>query len=366
MYYNSPAELNASLKSAAEVEYYEVTKFPIMEGDQMTTNYAKEGTYQGESAVLLKFGRYSAVLLPRIGSNLISFRDDENDYQLLREPKEEEFASFVERPMIHGIPVLFPPNRFDGGRFTFNGRDYVFPVNEPATGNHLHGFVYNCPWEVKSFGTDATSSYVTAILRFDEQHPSYVYFPHTFTLSLTYILTEEGLTQTFSAHNEGPDELPFMLGYHTAVNAPFAPGSTIEDIDVLLTIGERWQLGGRMLPTGQSQALDAGEQALKSGAGNPYYADMDNHYSSVPQDGRNIMVLTDNKAKVRLVYDAGLKYKHWMVWNNQSNGKFFCPEPQTNLVNAPNSTLPAEVSGLFGLKSGEVWSETSRMYVESI
>ncbi len=332
----------------------------------MTMNYAQEGIYQGEPAVELKYGRYSAVLLPRIGGNLVAFRDDERGYALLREPTEEEFNSFVERPMIHGVPVLFPPNRYDGGQFNWRGRLYTFPINEPATNNHLHGFVYNYPWEVKSYGTDASSSYVTIVLHFTEHHPSYIHFPHTFSLSITYTLTDQGLAQHFSAVNEGSDELPFMLGFHTAVNAPFAPGSTIEDIDVLLTIGERWQLNERSLPTGRTQPLDEGELALQSGKGNPYYAELDNHYSAAPQDGRNVMILTDKKAGVRLVYDAGLKYKHWMVWNNKQNGKFFCPEPQTNLVNAPNSELPDDVTGLLGLKPGEVWSETSRMYLETI
>ena len=332
----------------------------------MTEHFAKEGTYQGEPAILLKSGVYSAILLPRLGGNLIAFRDDVKGYQLLREPLEEEFADFVQSPKVHGIPVLVPPNRYDAGKFTFNNRTYQFPINEESTGNHLHGFAADSAWQVTELGSDEQKSFVQVTLKFDNNHPAFSYFPHTFTLTQTFTISADGLTQTFSAVNEGQEDMPFMLGFHTAINAPFAPGSTADDIAVGITIGERWELDERMLPTGQTQPLSEGEKQLQAGTGNPYFEDLDNHYSAVPQNGRNVMVLTDNKEKVRLTYDAGLKYKHWMVWNNQSNGRFFCPEPQTNLVDAPNSKLPVEQTGLITLKPGEVWSETSRIYVESI
>ena len=42
----------------------------------------------------------------------------------------------------------------------------------------------------------------------------------------------------------------------------------------------------------------------------------------------------------------------------------FCPEPQINLVNAPNVDLPADDIGLFGLAPGEIWEATSRLYLK--
>jgi aldose 1-epimerase len=75
------------------------------------------------------------------------------------------------------------------------------------------------------------------------------------------------------------------------------------------------------------------------------------------------MELTDNRSGAKLVYDAGTGYKQWMIWNCFAKGGFFCPEPQINLVNAPNVDLPAEDIGLIGLEQGEVWEETSRLYV---
>jgi aldose 1-epimerase len=77
------------------------------------------------------------------------------------------------------------------------------------------------------------------------------------------------------------------------------------------------------------------------------------------------VIITDAKENVKLVYDVGTGYKQWMIWNNEANGKYFCPEPQINIVNAPNLDLPAKQIGLVLLNKGESWNETSKLYLES-
>ena len=131
-----------------------------------------------------------------------------------------------------------------------------------------------------------------------------------------------------------------------------------------ITIGERWEMSDRMLPTGKFQALTAEEKLLRTSGVNPYFDSMDNHYTAVPQNGRNRMELTDTKLGKTFVYDVGNSYKQWMVWNSKASGKFFCPEPQINLVNAPNTDLPADEIGLFGLAPGEIWEASSRLYLK--
>ncbi|WP_240702779.1 aldose 1-epimerase [Cohnella luojiensis] len=330
----------------------------------MTKHYAKQGTYENEPAILLKHGSYSAILLPKIGGNLISFRDDDRDFRFIREPEGADWPAFVNKPMVHGVPVLFPPNRYDGGTFEFDGRTYRFPVNEPETGNHIHGFVYESEWEVVSYGSTEQASAVTVRLHFDEKHSGFAYFPHRITLSQTFTLSNEGLKLHFEAVNESAEAIPFMLGFHTSVNAPFAQGSTIEDLECGIAIGERWELSGRMLPTGRKLPLSEGELLLAEGAGNPYFESLDNHYTASGNVGDNAMTIYDRRVNVRFVYEAGDAYKHWMVYNAAANGKFFCPEPQTGMVNAPNVGLPAEQTGLIRLNPGERWTAVSRMYVE--
>jgi aldose 1-epimerase len=271
--------------------------------------------------------------------------------------------AFKGRPMIHGIPVLFPPNRYEDGRFPWNGQTYILPVNEERTGNHLHGFLYNIPWEVEEYGNKgAEVSYVRLKVSIDNSSALYRYFPHTFTFWLEYSLSVNGLQQQVLIRNEGDEAMPCLLAFHTSLNAPFCSTSGPEDYRFQMTLGQRWELDARMLPTGKYQMLTEQEEMMKGAGVYPFFEAMDHHYTAQSQNGRNRAVLTDLRQQVSLVYDVGSSYKQWMIWNNKAKPGFFCPEPQVNLVNAPNVALPAEDIGLFALAPGELWEETSLLY----
>ncbi|WP_199621650.1 aldose 1-epimerase [Paenibacillus alkalitolerans] len=325
---------------------------------------AFEGNYFDEKAVWLKAGPYEAAILPGVGGNLIAFRDVEKGYRILREPEQHEMNEFRALPYVHGIPVLVPPNRFQDGKFRWNGKTYQLPVNETSRGNHLHGFLYNVPWSVDDYGSTPNESFVTVSLTVDEQHPVFKYFPFKFTIRLRYALSVDGLFQHTYMRNSGEEDLPCLVAFHTAVNAPFAAGSSAKDYRVRLTIGNRWEMNERMLPTGKFQPLSSVEEQLRGEGVYPFTESWDNHYTAVPQNGSNRMELTDTKLGVTLVYDVGTSYKQWMIWNNNATEGFFCPEPQMNLVNGPNTDLPPEEIGVFSLKPGEIWEETSRIYIK--
>lgn len=331
----------------------------------MSKPAAFEGDYQGEQAIWLTCGRYEAAVLPHIGANLIALRDTEKGYAFLHEPGPDEIEEFKERPVLHGIPILYPPNRYEDGKLNWEGKVYALPINEEETHNHLHGFIHYIPWEVEEFAADDRSSRVTLLLRVDENHEVFRYLPFSFTLRLSYTLSELGLHQQVVVRNEGSGRMPWLLAFHTAINAPFAPDSQASDYRLKVTIGDRYEMSERMLPTGSFQPLSEEEQAIKEEGGYPFFAPMDNHYTAVTQDGRNRMELTDVRTGTTLVYDVGSAYKHWMIWNNGGKEGFFCPEPQINMVNAPNiEGLPAEQIGLIGLEPGDIWEETSRLYVK--
>lgn len=325
---------------------------------------AYEGAYQGEKAIWLRHGALEAAIVPDIGGNLVAFRDTEKGFRFLREPEADGMEAFKQRPMVHGIPVLFPPNRYEDGKFPWNGTTYRLPVSEPSRSNHIHGFFYDIPWQVDDFGSDEQSSYVVVAQRVTESHPAYASFPHRFTIKIRYSLNRDGLKQEVGVRNDGSDPMPCAIGFHTTLNAPFAPGSSPADCVLRMTIGQRVEMNERMLPTGSYLPLDADEQRMKGEGTTPYFARLDNHYTAVPQGGRNVMELTDTRLNVKLVYDAGTAYRFWMIYNADAASGFFCPEPQTNMVNAPNAPFPAGETGMVTLAPGEVWQETSSMYTE--
>lgn len=335
----------------------------------MSHHEAYEGSFNGEQAIWLRSASYEAAVLPQFGANLIALRETKRGYTILREPTADEMNEFKENPGVYGIPVLFPPNRYEDGKFPWQDQVYQLPINEPETNNHLHGFLHITPWQVESFSADESGARVTLRLTVGEAHDIYKQLPHAFTMRLTYTLNEHGLHQHAFIHNDGEQSMPCLLAFHTALNAPFAPDSAEQDITCFVTIGDRLELDERMLPTGQLQPLNDNEQKIKSTGGLPFLEMMDNHYSATPQNGRNYVELADRKSRQTVIYDVGTSYKYWMIWNKDAKSGFICCEPHINMVNAPNIVdrkpeLTAEAIGLVSLAPGDIWEETSRIYVK--
>ncbi|WP_438444388.1 aldose 1-epimerase [Gorillibacterium sp. sgz5001074] len=320
------------------------------------------GEWNGEEAVWLAAGGYEAVLLPSAGGNLVRFREVERDLRFLHEPTEKEWERFREKPTHYGVPVLFPPNRLEDGKFPWNGVTYAFPINNAAHNNHSHGFLLRETWETHDYGTVMDTAHAAVEARVGPGHPAYAYFPHTFTFRMTYTLGANGLTQLVEVHNLGQEELPVLLGFHTSINAPFAPGSRAEDYRFTLNVGRRIEMGERMLPTGRLLELTPWEEEMRSAGADPFAMPLDHHYTAESTEGPNRMELTDNSAKIKLVYETHRSYKHWMLFNNGATPGYFCPEPQTCRVNAPNLGLSREDSGMIGVLPGDTWSAASRLY----
>lgn len=329
---------------------------------------AYEELFNGEQAIWLESERYQAAVLPQFGANLIALRETQLNYNILREPGAAQMADFKENPGVYGIPVLFPPNRYEDGKFPWEDKVHELPVNEVETNNHLHGFLHTTPWEVESYSADASGARVTLQIAVDGGHDIFTYLPYEFTIRLTYTLGNDGLHQHVSVRHDGAGTMPCLLAFHTALNAPFSSSSAQQDVRCYVTIGDRLELDERMLPTGHIQALNDNELAIKDADGLPFLEMMDNHYSAEPQNGRNRAEIIDLKEGKSVIYDVGTSYKYWMVWNKDAQSGFICCEPHINMVNAPNIVdlkpeLTAEQIGLVSLKSGEIWEETSRLYV---
>ena len=87
---------------------------------------------------VLDDGRGSFVeVAPAIGFNAYRWHVPQGEV-LYADPK-----FFQEhKPTRSGFPILFPfPNRIRDGRFTWNGKEYRLPTNDPSGKNAIHGFV---------------------------------------------------------------------------------------------------------------------------------------------------------------------------------------------------------------------------------
>ena len=95
-----------------------------------------------ENEIVLNAGNWYAKILPDFGMNMISLAC--GDRHILRSPQNMD--TLKKEPYVYGIPLLFPANRVEKGMFTFDGKSYHFPINEPARNNHIHGLMFDAPF----------------------------------------------------------------------------------------------------------------------------------------------------------------------------------------------------------------------------
>ncbi len=319
----------------------------------------------GERPLVMRAPGWQALALPGGGANPLSLKNPEFGLDILRTPADPR--SFFASPEVYGIPPLFFPNRIDGGIFQANGRQYSFPVNEPGWGNHIHGFLHRSPWNVLR----ASGEGDTALLAMEYVNTPGTamrgFFPHEFSMRITYRLTGGGLEQEVILENPNDSPLPAGIGFHTAFNVPFTQtgADRAEGCAIGLSAGKRLELDARHLPKGHylpdsDQELDLREGSCPAG-GFPISA----HYAAEPLrvDGRPFhgAVLTDTVSGVSLRYEVDEAYGFWMLWNKSGRDGFICPEPQTMAVNAPNLRLADRASGFRSLEPHSRWRLASKI-----
>lgn len=104
--------------------------------------------------------------------------------------------------------VLMPwPNRVAGGSYSWEGASYDLPVDEPAFGTSLHGFVAFQEWDI----VEADSSSVLLRTLIAARYS----YPWTLLASARYSLdADAGLTIELSATNIGEGSAPYGVGFH--------------------------------------------------------------------------------------------------------------------------------------------------------
>ena len=113
-----------------------------------------------------------------------------------------------ELPLGYLGKVLIPwPNRVAGGTYSWGGTSYHLPVDEPAFGTALHGFVAFQEWDI----VEADASWV--LLR--TLIPARYSYPWTLLASTRYSLdADAGLSIELSATNIGGGTAPYGVGFH--------------------------------------------------------------------------------------------------------------------------------------------------------
>lgn len=298
----------------------------------------------------LSCGGYEADISSARGGTCFRLCHTPTGADLLRTPRDE--AHLSENVYLFGNPLLFPPNRIVGGTFDFDGRTYTLPLNEPATGCHVHGALYAKPFEVE----ERSEGFVR--LRYRASAGEYIGFPHAFTFTRSYTLDENGLCEEDEITNDSDTRMPFLLAYHTTFNLAFLPSGTPADARVRLRLGREEMRTEKFIPTGIFRAPEAREAEFSSGAYAPHGKHLSAFYET---DGDGTATLTDRASGRSIVYEASSDFSYRMLFATADGGFFVC-EPQTAAIDCFHLDRSPEDYGLLVLAPGEtkrLWTRIS-------
>lgn len=110
-------------------------------------------------------------------------------------------------PCCNGYMLIPYPNRIEGGSYTFEGKDYQFPIDEVTRHNAIHGLGYRSMWSLVALRDDA----VELEWRNSAALESY---PFAVSATVTYRVSDEGLSLTMTVHNNGDVDAPWAFGIH--------------------------------------------------------------------------------------------------------------------------------------------------------
>ncbi len=329
---------------------------------------ARKINYKGEECVELTAGGYQALIAPFLGSNVIRLYHEEKDVDILRYEDDITIDELKNSAEIHGLPTLYLPNRLAGGILKTSDAQYQFPINEPNFNTHLHGFLHKCSYNVSDMGEGADFSYVKTEYIYDENHEWFSFYPVSFKSELTLKLSNKGLEYKLTMTNLSDVQMPFGVCSHTAFNAPFTKGGDGMDVHLYVPIGDRCEIDDNYLATEDFLPLDDHDKQYLTGSLIPVHQEIDTEMYFGTMGEKNGQpfygaIATDTKTGDCICYEVDENYKFFIMWNEGGEKDYFCVEPQTWMVNAPNLSLLPETTGYKELAPGEYASLTQRIYL---
>ena len=135
--------------------------------------------------------------------------------------------TYGDEPPMGAGGVLVPwPNRVAGATWTQNGTKHTLEATEAARGNAIHGLVRRAPWTTVS-QVDGSVTLEVAV----DDAPGW---PFPFHTTISYTLSDTGLTVEHTVANKGDGRMPFGVGTH-----PYPRPGNVDVDDCVLTLAAR-------------------------------------------------------------------------------------------------------------------------------
>ncbi|MEZ0539045.1 aldose 1-epimerase [Fibrella arboris] len=302
-----------------------------VEGTKPLTDYILANTDTGEWATILpEFGGILRQLVLRKGDVRYTLINSPGSAQALL--ADETYAS----------ALLYPfPSRVFQGIYRFEGQAYALPMNEMMRDNALHGFVHTKPFRVVRQETTPHHALLAMLYEYAGDVPGY---PFPFALTVTYVLTAEGVTLAFEARNTGTTRCPAAFGWHPYFTLNAAP---TDELTLTLPTKNVVTLNEHMIANGTqpTPADRLGTFSLKDvELDTPWLAD----FSEVDGQSQAKTILEWPAESVSLEITQSDAFAYIVVYT-PSRRDSIAIEPQTANVNAFNNG-----DGLAILNPGEL------------
>lgn len=253
-------------------------------------------------AFVIKKGDWEARILPETGANPVTLTyKGENVFRPL-----EDIEVLKINPFLWGSPILIPANRTDGGKFTFDGKEYTLPLNEARLNNNLHGRMYEL-----DFKTERVDE-ATVVSTYSNKGEA---FPFPFDIKVTATVDEGGFSRRFEITNTGNTDMPLTFALHTTF---------VENGEIKVPLGRAHRRNERHIPLYYGD-LNEMEQSITKGV-SPHGLVISGYFTSVgnvAHIGPYTLTVSEN-------------FDHWIMYNNDGYQGYICVEPQAGRSNGLN------------------------------
>lgn len=205
--------------------------------------------YNNYDAYLLRTKELELTVIPQLGALPLRLRHTKLGDIFAVCPDEE-----LEKDSLFKSRILFPFNdRIPDGKYSFAGKEYQLPINEPADGSSIHGLVYDKAFSVLSVKQDDSSLVLTYELKDLSGYPFHLDF------TVAYTLTAGSMHVSFSCINRGEDEAPVALGWHPYFVCPEGAdaASIMVNADTYVPVGDD------LMPRGDFESVEGSDFDFK-------------------------------------------------------------------------------------------------------
>lgn len=326
--------------------------------------------FKGETCIYMECGNYRGLLAPGLGSNFLNLEETSHHVRFFHFKKGMSKMFLKKTNILIGLPTNYLPNRLKDGVLRTSDATYHFPVNEKKRNNFLHGFLHCRRHKILSMEEKEECVVAKTYYEYDENDAFYTYFPLKFRVDFTFTLSNQGLKYEVTLTNRSERMLPFGFGTHTTISCPFIkrqPKKEGKYYHFLLPVGQRYALDERCLPDGTKRELTKEENLYKDGNACPVGHDINDELYGLMENNEESYkaVITEERSGLSIVNEVSKEYGFYILWNLGGKQDFFCPEPLTWLINAPNLDLPAEQTGYRELKPSETATVWQKFYLEA-